>query len=187
MHDPQRTLESLKSLRHERGGASPFATHTDFLRWADQAAPLLAFNPEMAEEFNSSASAATTVRTWKPEKYVPAINNAIGAVNRAITLLEHAAAPAHAHVSTISTPMILVAPDKVTIKWLYEHVPFSLVGGGVGVLAAAFLFGLAFSGTRLYALIKNKIAAPSISSASPTANTIESQPTNVSRMPSSPK
>ena len=187
MHDPQRTLESLKSLRHERGDTSPFATHTDFLRWADRAAPLLTFNPGLAEEFKNSASAATTVRTWKPEKYVPAIDNAIGAVNRAITLLEHAAAPAPAHVSPSPTPTILGTPEKVTIRWLYEHVPFSLVGGGLGVLATAFLLGLAFSETRLYALIKNTIAAPSISSASPAANTIESQPTNVSRMPSSPK
>ena len=75
MHDPQRTLESLKALRRERGDTSPFSTHTEFLRWADQAAALLDFNPELAESFKSSVRAATTVRTWKPEKYVPAIKD----------------------------------------------------------------------------------------------------------------
>lgn len=63
MHDQQRALESLKFLRHERGEVSPFATHTDFLRWADQAGPLLIFNAGLTEEFERSISAATTVRT----------------------------------------------------------------------------------------------------------------------------
>ena len=189
MYDPQRTLESLKALRHERGDTSPFATHTDFLRWADQASPLLEFTPELAEAFKSSVSAAITVRTWKPEKYVPAINNAFGSVNRAITLLEHQLPQATVQVESIQphAPAPIEAPSKDTIKWLYEHVSLSLVGGGVSLLVTSFLLGLAFSETQLYALVKSTIASPSSSSAKPPANTIESQPKNVSLTASAPK
>ena len=183
MHDQQRTLQSLKFLSHERGEVSPFATHTDFLRWADQAGPLLVFNAGLTEEFERSTSAATTVKTWKPEKYVLAINNAIGAVNRAITLLEHTRAPANTHGSSSPARSALVAPDKVTLKWLYENVPLTFVGGGLGMLGAVFLLGVAFSETHVYALFRSTISAPIVSSASPAANAIKSQPEVVSPMP----
>jgi hypothetical protein len=166
MHDPQRTLESLKALRHERGDTSPFATHTEFLRWADQAAPLLAFEPELAEAFKSSASAATTVRTWKPEKYVPAINNAIGTVNRAITLLEHVQ-PTTAAAEELKAPAEVpnATEPKVTLKWLFEHATWQVYTSLLGALAVAFGLG------RELGKLETQIQTSSLSKPAPTTTT----------------
>ena len=169
MHDPQRTLESLRALRRERGDTSPFATHTDFLRWADQAAPLLAFEPELAEAFKGSASAATTVRTWKPDKYVPAINNALGTVNRAITLLENMR-PTAAELNEQPTPAgpPKAAEPKVTLKWLLEHATWQVYTSLLGALAVAFGLG------RELGKLETQIQTSNLSKPAPTTTT----PTN---------
>ena len=181
-------LAELKTIRHERGANSPFKDHTDFLRWSDKAEPLLAFHPGFTEEFKGSVNAAKNLLGWEESKYVGAINNAIGVVNKAITLLETQSVSLEAvALAPEVQPRPLAAPDKITIKWLYEHVPLPFVVGGVGALAAAFAIGLTFSETQMYALIKNTIAKPSTSSASTAAKTIDSQPKNVSRIASAPK
>jgi hypothetical protein len=181
-------LAELKTIRYERGTRSPFKDHTEFLRWSDKAEPLLAFHPGFTEEFKGSVHSAKNLLGWKEEKYDGAINNAIGVVNKAITLLETqvvALEPAALAPEVQSRP--LAAPDRVTLKWLYEHVPFPLAAGAVGTLVAAFLLGLAFSETKMYALVKSTVAMPSVSTASPAANTTEGQPKNVSHTASSPK
>lgn len=186
MHDQPRMLESLKALRRERATSSPFGSHIEFLRWSDQVLPLLAFDKKLAAAFKHLVEAATIVETWRPERYAPNVNSAVGCVARGIAALEHAAAAQAAAAPSLPTPA-LAAPNKVTIKWLYEHVPLPLVGGGMALLAAAFGLGLAFSETQMYALTKSAIAHPSSSNAKLPANTIESQPKSVSRTTSSPQ
>ena len=161
MHDPQRTLESLKALRRERGDTSSFSTHTEFLRWTDDAAALMAFNPELAASFKNSTRAATTVREWEPEKYIPAINNAIGTVNKGITLLEHQLLAEAAPGVQLAPPTNMTAPEKLTLKWLYEHAPWSFYVWFFGVAAASFALG--FSTSKALTRINNenlRIAAP---------------------------
>jgi len=168
MHDPQRTLQSLIALRYERTDYSPFKTHTEFLQWADKAGPLLQFNGELAQQFLGSVHAATAVRTWKPEKYISAINNAIGSVNQAITQLEHqtteVATSAEANAVIDGSPLGGHAPpppDKLTLKWLYEHAPWSFYVRLFGVVAVAF--GLGFSASESLTTMKSanlSVAAP---------------------------
>ena len=179
MHDPQRTLESLKSLRRERADRSPFASHTDFLRWSDQAAPLLEFNQELAESFKGSTRAATTVQTWRPEKYVPAINNAIGAVNKAITLLEHQSSLDSERKMQLNPPQNIPAPEKLTLKWLYENAPWSFYVWLLGVVSVSFALG--FSASEIWTKINNA----NLSSAAPvTMNpTATSQPVKAASKP----
>ena len=180
MHDPQRTLESLKTLRHERGDTSPFATHTDFLRWADQAAPLLAFDTELADAFKGSASAATTVKTWKPEKYVPAINNAIGAVNRAITLLEHARPPTIASDEPASSESTKATEPKFTLKWLFAHATWQVYTSLLGALAVTFGLG------RELGKLETQIQSSSFSNPAPTTTT-PTKTINSSKEPTKPE
>lgn len=185
MHDRTHLLESLKALRRERSTSSPFGSHIAFLQWSDQVLPLLAFDEKLAAEFKHLVEAATSVETWRPKMYAPNVNNAISCVAQATAALEHAAT----QVATAPSPagLGLAAPDKVTAKWLYEHVPLSLVGGGIVLLATAFGLGLTFSETQMYALTKTAIANPSRSSDKQPANTIEVQPKIVSRTASSPQ
>lgn len=145
MHDRLRTLASLRALRHERSEGSPFADHTAFLRWADEVGPLLGFSEEIAKDFQASVEAATTVRTWRPEKYVPNVNNAIGAVNRGIALLEHQPTDNSARRDVKPELPTIAAPAKLTLKWLYEYAPWSFYAWLGGALAAAFALGYSSS------------------------------------------
>ena len=46
-------------------------------------------------------------------------------------------------------------PPKMTLSWLFKHAPISLWVQFLGALIAAFLFGIAFSQTGLYANIRS--------------------------------
>ena len=62
-------------------------------------------------------------------------------------------------------------PDKVTLKWLWDHVPWHVWVSLVGLLATAFALGIAFSETNLYKSLKPD-ATPNVKhkSATPTTN-----------------
>jgi len=58
----------------------------------------------------------------------------------------------------------LNCPEKVTVKWLIDNVPYRYYVSFVVLLFTAFLFGVEFAGTDLYKSIK-KDATPNMSSA----------------------
>lgn len=41
-------------------------------------------------------------------------------------------------------------PDKITLKWLYAHVPYRFWSYLLGLLLAAFILGTTFANTQLY-------------------------------------
>lgn len=176
MHDPSLTLASLRTLRRERGSSSPFSNHTEFLQWADQILPLLEFDEKLAVEFKHLVEAATTVETWRPEKYVPNINNAVGCVARAIALLEHAdktPVPLPAASSEASPP---AADAKVTMKWLFEHATWPVYATFLGSLAVSFGIG------REVGKFETQIQSSSLSKPAPITTT----PTNTMNSSSEP-
>ena len=187
MQSAAHILAELKAIRQARSNVSPFKNHTEFLRWADKAQSLLAFNPQLAADFKGSVDAATAVEKWRPERYPVAVNGAIGSVNEAITLLEIQIA------STPNTPApeprtsSLAPPEKVTIRWLIDHVPFFLVVGGAALLVSTFGLGVAFSETHLYALLKSTVASASTTAISKAAYPTEIQPSKLPHIASAPK
>jgi hypothetical protein len=44
----------------------------------------------------------------------------------------------------------LKPPDKVTLKWLWEHVPYTLWGLLIGLLISAFTLGVTVADTKIY-------------------------------------
>ena len=80
-------LAGLKAIRRQRGQS--FKSHAEFLTWSDSAEPLLAFNPELAKEFKDCVRSAKLLIGYQDgSKYTGATNEAIGTVNKAITLFE---------------------------------------------------------------------------------------------------
>lgn len=155
---PPSVLVALQAICHERSDRSPFRDHTDFLRWADKAEPLLSFNDVRLQEFKSSVHAAKMVFGWKEDKYDGAVNGAIGAVNQAIIELEHqqlSVAPlptSDRGPQEPPTPKAVLPPEKLTIKWLYEHAPWSFYAWFFGALAVSFAAG--FSASQIMTSIK---------------------------------
>ncbi|WP_138922550.1 hypothetical protein [Hylemonella gracilis] len=149
-------LEALKKLQLERGGSSPFPSHTEFLRWSDQVAPLLSFDSTIQSEFKQ------TVRTADVSSKLGSPNDATGSINRAIGLLNQAVVTLELSVTQQVATSNAIAPksgdpelpNKLTIKWLYEHTPVSFYAWLLGLLLAAFMGGVAFSETPLYAALK---------------------------------
>jgi hypothetical protein len=82
-------LAKLKPLQRQRGDVSPFATHTEFQTWSDNALPLLAFNPVLQSQLKSAVRAAyINLGQELPKGVLSNINRAIGIVNQAVISLE---------------------------------------------------------------------------------------------------
>ncbi|MCM2309443.1 MAG: hypothetical protein NDI91_18460 [Sulfuritalea sp.] len=181
---PAELIAKLKKLQYQRSGSSPFQYFVDFLRWSDNVSPLLSFNPQFQDAFKRCVGVA---KAQHSSGYTGAeqINEAIGILNQAVLSLETPPIKS----STLSTQgkPILEAPAKVTVKWLYEHVPFMLVLGGFTLLGSAFAGGIAFSETQLYALIKNTIRSTAPIATSPSAYKVENSPNTASHIQPSAK
>ena len=163
-------LAELKTIRHERADVSPFKDHIEFLRWSDRAEPLLSFSLELTDKFKDSVNAATAVRDWRPQMYVGAVQGAIEAVNKAITLLEMQIASESTDTMMDLTTQPLAAPEKLTIKWLYEHAPWSFYAWLFGALSVAFALGFQASEIRMAMYSKNVSSPAAITTAPTTAN-----------------
>jgi hypothetical protein len=178
MQRTRSTLAQLRAIRQDRGSRSPFQDHTAFLCWTDEAAPLLSFNAALAQEFAGNVHSAKMLFGWKEKegRYDGAVSEAIGTVNKAIALLEAqiASATESPGVTAITPP--LVAPERVTIRWLVDHVPVPSLGGGVALLISTFGAGVVFSETQLYALLKSRVGSASTAATSKAVYPTESDP-----------
>ena len=188
---PPSVLVALKEIRYERGDRSPFRDHSDFLRWTDKAEPLLGFNDSLLAEFRDSVRAAKLVIGWKQDKYDGAVNSAIGAVNRAITILEHEEPPATAPaiVEAEAEAPKAVEP-KVTLKWMFEHATWPVYATLLGAVAVAFGFGREV-GKLETQIQSNSFSKPAPMTTTPTSTTNSSkEPTKLdvkSHIASAPK
>ncbi len=50
-------------------------------------------------------------------------------------------------------------PDKITLKWLFQYVPWTFWAGLIGLLISAFTLGLTVSETPIYKTIKSNISS----------------------------
>ena len=190
---PSYVLQELKSLQFKRSDTSPFESHIAFRAWADRTIPFLSFDKGMQSSFKSAVSTAELLNEMSGVEYpVRAVNEAIGILNQAIAAFELREKEAEAGVVAAAPPSTplppnLEPPPKVTIRWLIDHLPVPLAVAGGAVLISAFGLGIAFSETKLYALIKATAASESTISTKKSANTIESAPSISPNIASAPK
>lgn len=158
-------IEKLKTLQFERSNKSPFINHIEFLKWADKVSPLLSFDNKLKTSFDKYVlSAKVTHRIDNNIDSCNNLNDAIGILNQAVLSLE---------TNTIKTDNTknngIEYPRKITLKWIWEHVPAKYYWSFFLILVFVFSLGIAFSHTNLYksltdvatAIIKiNKNIAP---------------------------
>lgn len=138
-------LIRLRVLKKTRGDVKAFANHDEFLPWSDSVSPLLEFDEALHKKFlfwsNHVKSAHRSGRD-----HHDALGEAIGIVNQAIIKLELPCTVTKEPENKNNLPY----PDKVTLKWLQQHAPFSLWVLLAGIITSAFLLGVAFTETPLY-------------------------------------
>lgn len=82
-------MEKLKPLQVERSDKTPFSSHVEFQKWADQVSPLLSFDSNLKSSFDKYVQIASVNHGLYGEKYsYEGLNLAIGILNQAIGLLE---------------------------------------------------------------------------------------------------
>lgn len=81
------------------------------------------------------------------------IEDIVSVIDPAITWIKRNADKLTAKVEQKTTEPIkseLNPPDRVTLKWLWEHVPYTLWVFFIGLLISAFTLGVTFADTKLY-------------------------------------
>nr|WP_139183762.1 hypothetical protein [Pseudomonas sp. NFPP33] len=146
-------LSRLKELQKVRGDTNAFANHDEFLSWSDSVSPLLEIDEALHNNFIFwSEHVKSSYRMGRDHHH--ALGESIGVVNQAITKLE--LQPEQKPTEKETNANAILYPQKLTLKWLYQHAPISLWGWLCGLLFATFVLGIAFSETQLYQLLKNK-------------------------------
>ena len=136
-------LKQLKQLKIDDIKKS-FSTHKEWNDWADNVAPLLKYNPDHYSSFMNSLQ-YIRIETLSAATIVPHLYNMTGIVKQAIIELESNIDP---HRKTENFK--LEYPQKVTLKWIWEHVPAKYYWSFFLILFFAFSLGIAFSQTNLY-------------------------------------
>jgi hypothetical protein len=173
-------LDELKRLQHERSDSSPFDSHVEFQRWADHVAPLLKFDKSIERAFRTCITSANVSHGIGSHlDATGSINRAIGLVNQAIKALDLAQIARQTELENsehMSTKIAKVGPpEKLTLKWLYEHAPWSFYVWLVGLLSLSFGLGVAFTESPLYTSGKGAVPTPVEAKIVPTALKTPSQ------------
>ena len=137
-------LEKLKQLQITDANESIFLKHKTLLEWIDKVAPLLKYNNEHYSLFMNTAL-KVSIPNISSHTAIPCLNIMKSVVNRAITELENdIKSPQDAKKDTLKYP------DKITLKWLWTHVPYRFWFVLIGLLITAFSLGITFANTKLY-------------------------------------
>ena len=128
---PPTQLQQLKELQRQRSERTPFKTHNEFLIWSDSVAPLISFDMSLKRAFQNHVSTANMLNNMQGVDYpTQAVNEAIGILNQAITLLEQ---------KYNSTAEVMPKPNSATNqttnrandKQRWQNNPVGTIGIGV--------------------------------------------------------
>ncbi|WP_057833214.1 hypothetical protein [Colwellia sp. TT2012] len=145
-------LNNLRSLSKKRGDTSSFANYDEFLPWSDDVSPLLEFDDALCKKFEFWSDHVKSAYNMGRETHHEALGECIGVVNQAIKKLEIPTADIE-----LDKPQSkeIEYPNKVTLKWLYHHVPWTFWAWIIGLLLSAFSLGVAVSETEFYKTLKS--------------------------------
>ena len=146
-------IELLKELQTTARTEGMFRKHESLLAWIDKVAPLLKYSNEHYSLFMDAAlkvsAPGISTRTG-----IPCLNIMRSVVNRVIIELENNIASPQAIKQKELSP-----PEKVTLKWIWEHVPAIYFWSFLLILAFVFGLGITFGQTNLYKSLTERATA----------------------------
>jgi hypothetical protein len=142
--DNKERLQKLKNLKIERHEGALFKSSNDCMVWIDNVAPLLKYDNNHYNNFLAHAQ-YVRVTTLSADAIMPHLNSMIGIVDQAVIELENDINPPQKAESNE-----LEYPERMTLKWIWEHVPANYYWSFLLILFFAFSLGIAFSQTNLY-------------------------------------
>ena len=158
-------LAQLRSLARAHGEG--FKSQNECIDWANKVAPLLRFNNDHYITFLNHAGLINTVGL-SANAHGTALNNMISTVQQAIAELESGINIVDSNTKDES-PGDLSFPEKITLSWLFKHVPVSYWLWLGGAFVAVFIAGVGFSQTKAYTAILD--LATTITTAGTTVST----------------
>jgi hypothetical protein len=142
--DSDERLLKLKTLKIERREGPLFKTANDCMFWIDNVAPLLKYDEDHYNTFLAHAQ-YVRITTLSADAIMAHLNSMIGIVDQAIIELENNIESPHKAENGK-----LEYPEKMTLKWIWEHVPANYYWYFLLILFFVFSLGVAFSKTNLY-------------------------------------
>jgi hypothetical protein len=136
-------IELLKQLQTTAGGEGSFRKHESLLAWIDKVDPLLKYDDEHYALF-MNAALKVSIPNISPHTAIPCLNIMKSVVNRAITELENG-------ITSPQVPRLeqLKYPEKITLKWIWDHVPAIYLWSFLLILAFVFALGITFWANKL--------------------------------------
>lgn len=148
-------LDKLRELAAKPELAKGFPSQQACIAWANQVAPLLGFDDGLCDQFAAYQRNINTIGL-SGNLQASSLNQMISILNKGIADLEHPAPKAPS--------MHALRPDfdNLSLTELFHTIPWRYWWGLIGLLAAAFLGGIAFAQTDLYRLFSSKMPSAQI-------------------------
>ena len=142
-------LAQLRLLARAHGDG--FKSQNECIDWANKVAPLLRFNNDHYITFLNHTGLINTVGL-SANTHGTALNHMLSTVQQAIAELESDMNIVESDAKDES-PGTLSFPDKITLSWLFKHVPVSYWLWLGGAFVTVFIAGIGFSQTKAYTAI----------------------------------
>ena len=117
-----------------------FSNHDDFLLWSDSVIPLLEFDEKLHNKFLFWSDHVKSSYNMRRATHHEALGECIGIVNQAIIKLQMQSEQ-EPKKETLKVKEI-EHPEKITLKWLYQHVGWQFWVGVVSVSGVIFTLGV---------------------------------------------
>ena len=135
-------LKDLKAIS-EQG----FESQQACISWANEVAPLLAFDEGFHDAFLENANYVNTIGL-SANLQGTSLNFMVSILQQAIVSLERGP------IASPATQVVpLQVPERMTLAWLWKHVPASYAVAAATFVIAVFVAGVGFSQTKAFTVI----------------------------------
>lgn len=134
----QQLLKRLEELYNERDAQENFPTRESCISWSNKVAPLLKFNNKYYENFTHNSFLINLKLSG--DAIQSAIRVVKSQVEMAIEELKAEIENEGSQMQNIKDELVL--PDKVTLSWLFRHVPCKFWWWLLGLFVVVFILGI---------------------------------------------
>ena len=144
----QEKINRLRELANAPDVTKGFSSQSACIKWVNEIGKFVNHNPYFYQVFSEQLDIIDTVGLRQGNLYSTAINKILTLINQVITDLEAGYPKPDKKIKT--KKIDFENPEKVSLRWLWDHVPIRFWLYLVGVLFSVFLLGTKFASTNLY-------------------------------------
>lgn len=143
-------IKKLKELANAPEVTKGFPSQAACIQWMNEIGKFVNYNHYFYQVFSEQSNILNTVGLRSGNLYSTAINKLLTLINEVITDLEAGYPKLNTETEVKTKKADTENLEKVSLGWLWNHVPFRFWVYLIGIIFSVFLLGVRFTNTNLY-------------------------------------